>query len=357
MSNEDPEAFPKIQILLQEYSTLRSEILSRTNNMYQLIVGAPTVLIFILQNKSHFWILFAILVAVSCLFSWLISRDISKAARRLRRLENDINFRAKDHLLEWETRWGGNVTGYWGRAEPLPYSDEFAAQKTGIGEAEIANDNISQKSSNSNTKSAENSIKIGVMPWWRVILLVLLVVVGLFLVTRFQQLQQLYSSNSSGTHASQINIAGENTMDMAQINKIQILLHEYDTLREEILTRSSHGILLFGVAIVLFVWLIIRDKVERRLLIACIIIICLLGGVGWTINRDISKAASRLRELEKDINHRVGEELLIWETKWGGAVTGYIGLAKPLTDAQPAPIDAKKTGEVSTGIGDNHREK
>jgi hypothetical protein len=339
MSIKDNETFERIQILLQEYSTLRSEILTRTSNMYQLIVGAPTAWIFLLEHRSNFtvfWLFFAILVVGCCILGWFISRDISKAARRLRELESDINRRANENLLVWETQWGGDVTGFWGRAEPLPQNHVFTAKKTCQEAEEISNDFISQESPKPNAKSVKNSLKIGFMPWWRDILLVLLVVAGLCLITRFLQLPQMYSSNSSSMHGDRINISGEKTMDMAQINNIQILLHEYDTLREEILTRSSHGIQLFGVAIVLFVWLIIRDKFDRRLLIACTIIICLLGVGGWTINRDISKAASRLRELEKDINNRAGEKLLIWETKWGGAVTGYIGLAKPLSESQPA---------------------
>ena len=50
---------------------------------------------------------------------------------------------------------------------------------------------------------------------------------------------------------------------------------------------------------------------------------------GWTTFRDIGKAAERLRELENDINHRAGEQLLVWETYWGGAVTGILGRARP----------------------------
>jgi len=52
---------------------------------------------------------------------------------------------------------------------------------------------------------------------------------------------------------------------------------------------------------------------------------------GWVTYRDIVKAAARIRELEKDINVRAGEDLLVWETFWGGAVTGFLGRAKKKT--------------------------
>jgi len=45
----------------------------------------------------------------------------------------------------------------------------------------------------------------------------------------------------------------------------------------------------------------------------------------WLISRDSAKVAKRVRELEKDINCRAGETLLVWETLWGREVTGYPG--------------------------------
>ena len=46
--------------------------------------------------------------------------------------------------------------------------------------------------------------------------------------------------------------------------------------------------------------------------------------------RDLHKAVQRVREIEIDINDRVGEDLLIWENLWGGAKTGFFGNARPL---------------------------
>jgi hypothetical protein len=115
--------------------------------------------------------------------------------------------------------------------------------------------------------------------------------------------------------------------------KVTILLHEYDKLCQEIHNRTSNGFqLLFSVGVALFVWLVAQQKLDWRFLTALGIgLLTLLVG-GWVIFRDIKKAAARLRDLENDINLRADEELLVWETKCGGAVTGYWGRAKPLQD-------------------------
>lgn len=115
--------------------------------------------------------------------------------------------------------------------------------------------------------------------------------------------------------------------------KVPILLHEYDKLCQEIHNRTNNGFqLLFSVGVALFVWIVTQQKIDWKFLIALGVgLLTLLVG-GWLIFRDINKAAMRLRELENDINLRAGEKLLVWETKYGGAVTGYLGRAKPLRD-------------------------
>jgi hypothetical protein len=48
-----------------------------------------------------------------------IDRDIEKSAARLREIEGTVNATVGEKVLEWETRWGGSVTGYWGSAKQL----------------------------------------------------------------------------------------------------------------------------------------------------------------------------------------------------------------------------------------------
>src|SRR5207253_220924 len=112
----------KVQILLQEYASLRTEIVHRTNNMFQLIsVGA---VIFGLGVSGTSWYRIGVDLAVGALAVWyfrrLIARDIRKAATRLREIERSLNSRAGETLLVWETYFGGDVTGWWGRGEELP---------------------------------------------------------------------------------------------------------------------------------------------------------------------------------------------------------------------------------------------
>jgi hypothetical protein len=89
-----------------------------------------------------------------------------------------------------------------------------------------------------------------------------------------------------------------------------------------------------------FLWLM-GQTLGCRILLALAIVIPLLLYLFFLIKRDIDKAAKRLRELESSINRRAGEkDLLVWETRCGGAVAGYYGLSKPLPTAETLPNDS-----------------
>lgn len=129
-NNSQISTVEKIQILLHEYDTLRSEILARSGHMYQIVTlcGALFVLIISLTPLGiKFWFTLGAAIIVVIIFSWLISRDIGKAAKRLREIENHINMVAGDKILAWESHWGGAVTGYFGRA--LPKLSESASME------------------------------------------------------------------------------------------------------------------------------------------------------------------------------------------------------------------------------------
>jgi hypothetical protein len=121
----------RVKILLEEYSTLRNEILTRTTNLYQLIAIGAVLFVWIVGQPMNvrFWITLVVELVVLSFCYWLISRDIDKAAKRLRELEKDVNRRAGETLLVWETRWGGAVTGYWGLGKPLPPNSECGPDK------------------------------------------------------------------------------------------------------------------------------------------------------------------------------------------------------------------------------------
>jgi hypothetical protein len=102
----DFSSVEKVRILLAEHSALRSEIVARMGHVFQVAaVGATGVAILIGLNKlpSLYAILAILLVLAVAL--WFISRDIWKAAERLREIEIDINDRAGEDLLVWENLW------------------------------------------------------------------------------------------------------------------------------------------------------------------------------------------------------------------------------------------------------------
>ena len=86
-----------ISILFKEYDTLRTEIISRTNNGYQVItvggiVGAATVswlgshrLDPVVLSSAGF------VAAILCVFGLIMFRDTNCIAYRLRELEAQIN--------------------------------------------------------------------------------------------------------------------------------------------------------------------------------------------------------------------------------------------------------------------------
>ena len=123
----------KIDVLLHEYTTLRNEILNNQNHLFQLfaICGAVFIWIMVHPLDRRFWLAVAVAVPALCYGLWVIRRDVDKAAKRIRQLEKAINALAGDELLVWETHWGGAVTGYWGRARPLPFASSEVDQTSG----------------------------------------------------------------------------------------------------------------------------------------------------------------------------------------------------------------------------------
>jgi Na+/H+ antiporter NhaC len=124
---------------------------------------------------------------------------------------------------------------------------------------------------------------------------------------------------------------------LGESDNIQILLHEYDTLREEIIQRwvgmqqqiSIGVIVLLGIITVLFSNQIQhpRDYILYSLLA---IAVCVFIYAMWQVGRDSGKAAERVREIEREVNLRAGAELLQWETHWGGGAAGYWGSSRPV---------------------------
>ena len=137
--------FQKVQILLAEYATLRSEIVARVGHVYQLIgVGVPLItLLFVTLRPLQFnpfmrhrkgraverkgqvkdrkgrveaIIFWSVALTFAAALYWMIesyARDVRNAATRIREIEVDVNNRAGEDLLVWENLKGDVATGFW----------------------------------------------------------------------------------------------------------------------------------------------------------------------------------------------------------------------------------------------------
>jgi hypothetical protein len=122
----------KIQILLQEYNTLRSELIGSGTKLFQMIAIAGALFTWIISRPLdlRFWI--AVLIATMGLFSlgFIVFRDTRKLSRRVADLESEINRRAGEELLVWESRWASGVTGFIFQRPPLPSKSDLPVTKS-----------------------------------------------------------------------------------------------------------------------------------------------------------------------------------------------------------------------------------
>jgi hypothetical protein len=115
-----------------------------------------------------------------------------------------------------------------------------------------------------------------------------------------------------------------------QKRKIDILLHEYDFLCNQLNTRINIYYALVAGMSLLFVTVVIpvMGASGQTLaywigVIAALIVICAV--LSWLLHKDSQKLTDRLRNLEADINRRAGGECLLkWETQLSGSAQGYL---------------------------------
>jgi hypothetical protein len=133
---------------------------------------------------------------------------------------------------------------------------------------------------------------------------------------------------------------------------IAILFKEYDTLRAEILNRTNNGYQLIGIGAALGAGLLTwfgAHGVDRMFWISGASFVLVFAAFTWAMHRDISFAAGRLRQLESEINRLAGAELLQWETRWGGATSGWIKRKRPVTGKTDVPNAAGNGGNYGNG--------
>ena len=121
MSDTPFDAEEKVRILVSEYTGLRSEIIAKTGYGFQVSGFVVTALSFLVpQTANPFAILvFALIALLVVGAGFMIVNDVARAARRIRQIEADVNKRAGEELLVWETGWG------WGK-EPPPKAPKSA---------------------------------------------------------------------------------------------------------------------------------------------------------------------------------------------------------------------------------------
>jgi hypothetical protein len=117
-AKEDPVGqAKKIDILLEEYRTLRMEVNSLMGWAFQVgAIGAGVVTWALAQaTLNGFRLLAAIsLIVVIVAIIWIIGGySVARAATRLRGLEQEINSRAGSYLLLWEQLYSPARSGKW----------------------------------------------------------------------------------------------------------------------------------------------------------------------------------------------------------------------------------------------------
>jgi hypothetical protein len=115
MTNGDIGAKEHIQILLAEYNSLRSEINARMSSVYQVVAITAVVAVWLLQQRFGMRLYLGVAAAAVglALCAWALMRDCVRAALRVKQLEREINRRAGEHLLVWESEWGGQTSSLW----------------------------------------------------------------------------------------------------------------------------------------------------------------------------------------------------------------------------------------------------
>lgn len=110
----------RIQILLSEYATLRAELIARTGYGFQAAIVAFGLITWLSQQdavKTPGWVWVAApFVAIAIGIAIFVNvRDLTRAAKRVAEIEQEVNSRAGEHILIWETL--GGVIGQMGLAK------------------------------------------------------------------------------------------------------------------------------------------------------------------------------------------------------------------------------------------------
>lgn len=102
----------KIEILMREYDTLRTETLERISSWFQICGGAGAAVVGILViGAAYSAALAAVLLVIFPIPIFVMFRnvdfDMRELGSRIREIENQVNQLAEEDLLAWENHRGG----------------------------------------------------------------------------------------------------------------------------------------------------------------------------------------------------------------------------------------------------------
>ena len=143
--------------------------------------------------------------------------------------------------------------------------------------------------------------------------------------------------------------------------KVQVLLAEHATLRAELVARIGHVYQLIGPGVTVLVLLFVtlnpfklkflgkiatraeerRSKILFFTMLAALTAVFAVAVTSYEIDK--TRIAERLREIERDVNDRMKEDLLVWESLWGDAAAGPWRWSRPLPRSELATAPPVRT--------------
>jgi hypothetical protein len=99
-------------------------------------------------------------------------------------------------------------------------------------------------------------------------------------------------------------------------DSISILLKEYDTLKSEILQRCGHRFALLGMMGAVLGYGVFKSRELTYHQFGALAVAALFLTFVWIrFGQLIVKCSNRIAEIETMVNKRMGEDLLVWETR------------------------------------------
>ena len=106
-----------------------------------------------------------------------------------------------------------------------------------------------------------------------------------------------------------------NGEDGGQGGEIEVILHEYDSLRAEIVSRTDSRFQLIGFLGLAATLLGITGLSASARVILIVAALIVFIGIWVYFGLYIKRCAERLREIEDEVNGKLGRPVLVWESK------------------------------------------